>query len=759
MSNEKIKHKNLHSLSMLCITAVLLFLNIMLFSTVLTGCGAGKTKGTESDGASGSSDRTGRFVESKMVLPEEIGSVIKMKQLSDQTIEVVGRDKDYSLWVAKSSDSGTTWATSQLTDIATYDIVTIADDGTIAVIDYAENGSCPVTVVEPDGSAHSFSVELSGTDGVVYAAALDTEKNLVMTDTADATYIINTEDGSKKGTLDIEDETFISFLDIIGTDCIAVTREGVYLFDSITGKEKDELTAISELIQADDSLLYQHTDSGQPVVFARGEGADSIVFACYKGIYHYTIGGSVTEELVPGAQAALGNSGSIFYGISMQDETHFLVAGSNGMEAAVYSYVYDSDAAASPDQELNIYALEDTDTLRQAVSIFRQQEPDIYVNLEVGMTDGSGVTLEDALKTLSTDILAGNGPDVLILDGMPVDSYIGKGILADISDVVEDVDSSDGLIASIVKGSTEDGKIYAIPTRFLVSILTGDEKTTVAANSLKTLADRIVALAKEQSTPYVVQEKIAEGMLQDLYLADSPNWVNEDNSLDETKISDFLAQTKRIYDVDDHSNAESYQNYSESGVLNGYRYGSFDSLDLFTGTCSVEFGTIADVADYQTMLSAISEDGASYSSLSFDGHTAYVPFLQAGVVAGGNEEAGKAFVKTLLGKEAGEGSNGIPVNEAALKVQLQTLMDPTETSLAFSRDGSDKVYTIYYRSLTNEEVDEILAQLESVDEPALVDRTVQNLVVEQGSKYLKGELSLEQAVNAIMQKMNLYLAE
>ena len=79
--------------------------------------------------------------------------------------------------------------------------------------------------------------------------------------------------------------------------------------------------------------------------------------------------------------------------------------------------------------------------------------------------------------------------------------------------------------------------------------------------------------------------------------------------------------------------------------------------------------------------------------------------------------------------------------------------------MSFSRDGSDKVYTIYYRSLTNEEVDEILAQLESVDEPALVDRTVQNLVVEQGSKYLKGELSLEQAVNAIMQKMNLYLAE
>lgn len=47
--------------------------------------------------------------------------------------------------------------------------------------------------------------------------------------------------------------------------------------------------------------------------------------------------------------------------------------------------------------------------MRQAVNIFRQEYADIYVNLEIGMTDDNGVTLEDALKTLSTDILAGNG--------------------------------------------------------------------------------------------------------------------------------------------------------------------------------------------------------------------------------------------------------------------------------------------------------------------------------------------------------------
>ena len=30
----------------------------------------------------------------------------------------------------------------------------------------------------------------------------------------------------------------------------------------------------------------------------------------------------------------------------------------------------------------------------------------------------------------------GNGPDIILLDGLPVESYIEKGLLEDISDVI-----------------------------------------------------------------------------------------------------------------------------------------------------------------------------------------------------------------------------------------------------------------------------------------------------------------------------------
>lgn len=756
------KIKNRQKRSMLGVTVILLLL-VTLTAGIFTGCGkntGGGTDGTESSGANadGSAGGKGRFIESKVALPEEINSILRFKALSDGTLEIVGQDADYSIYVVKSSDGGGKWETTPLEDIS-YSNVAVAEDGTVAFLDYIENGLCPVTIVDADGSTHTFSIEMPAEDAFVSVAAFDSNKQLIVRDTLGGLYGIDCTDGSKTVTFEIDEDTYIPYFDVVGTNCYIVTSDKVLCYDTTTGKETDELTALTEQICSDDNLVYRNPDTGLPVTFAKAENDNSIIFADYKGIFHYTTGGAVVEELVQGGQTALSNSGASFYGVYMQEETHLFVAGNNGMEGALYSYTYDADASANLNQELNIYALQDSDTLRQTVNIFRQEYADIYVNLEIGMTDDNGVTLEDALKTLSTDILAGNGPDVLILDGMPVDSYVEKGILTDISDVVDEVKASDGLVDSIVKDSTKDGKIYAIPTRFLVSFITSDQQTVDAGKSTQALADRIETLAKDKSTTYVVQQKMAEELLLDFYNVDSQNWVKEDGSLDETKVSDYLTQVKRIYDVDDHRDIESYGNFSESGMFDGYRYGTLDSMDLFAERCKVEFGTIADVEDFQLMLSAGTTDGAVYGVLSNGGTSSYVPFLQAGVVSGGNVDAGKAFVKTLLGKEAGASSNGIPVNEAALKDQINALMGWTETSMAFNRDGSDKMYTIEYRSMTQEEADAILAQLEAVEQSALTDRTIQNLVIEQGTSYVKGEQNLEETVNEITKKVNLYLAE
>lgn len=86
---------------------------------------------------------------------------------------------------------------------------------------------------------------------------------------------------------------------------------------------------------------------------------------------------------------------------------------------------------------------------------------------------------------------------MLILDGMPIDSYIEKGILADISDVVDEIDTQDGILPNIKEGSKKDGKIYAMPVRFLIEIVEGDSSAVGSGSSLKKFAEMAEQLKKK----------------------------------------------------------------------------------------------------------------------------------------------------------------------------------------------------------------------------------------------------------------------
>lgn len=52
-------------------------------------------------------------------------------------------------------------------------------------------------------------------------------------------------------------------------------------------------------------------------------------------------------------------------------------------------------------------------------------------------TQGGEISARDALTRLYADIAAGEGPDLLLLDGVPVDSLIRRGYLEDIARLLE----------------------------------------------------------------------------------------------------------------------------------------------------------------------------------------------------------------------------------------------------------------------------------------------------------------------------------
>ena len=138
-----------------------------------------------------------------------------------------------------------------------------------------------------------------------------------------------------------------------------------------------------------------------------------------------------------------------------------------GHMGRVLKYTYSPDTPAEPDTELTVYSLLDNSYIRQVAAIFQKKYPDIYLSLEVGMTGEDGMTTTDALKTLNTEIMAGNGPDVMILDGIPEDTYIEKGMLADISSILDKAEKEDGILDNI-QGAIQRGRRKPVCNAFKI---------------------------------------------------------------------------------------------------------------------------------------------------------------------------------------------------------------------------------------------------------------------------------------------------
>ena len=83
------------------------------------------------------------------------------------------------------------------------------------------------------------------------------------------------------------------------------------------------------------------------------------------------------------------------------------------------------------------------------------------MKIDVVYEDKSVSTVSDALKKLNTEIMAGNGPDIICLDGIDTEPYIEKGILEDISDVIKDYDKNNLILSNVIDAYTDKGKIYS----------------------------------------------------------------------------------------------------------------------------------------------------------------------------------------------------------------------------------------------------------------------------------------------------------
>ncbi|ODM05121.1 ABC transporter substrate-binding protein [Eisenbergiella tayi] len=791
----------------------------LFLSAALLFAGCGKTGGEQEsvgDMAGGGDKTMGRYVEEEIGRPEEMERNGGIVRLADGTLQIF----DFNQGPFVSQDEGKTW-TKKYDDwsgmvgegyfmnaaaakdgslflvYSTYDAVSSeeGEEASQEEVSDAERSEQPDTepaetedtevqveesdmftidchymFVSPEGETREIMLPFDMDNYELITNCWYTPDGRLLASQGGAIYEINQEDGSPTVLFETDgDADTACFSD---TQMVAFTNTKAYRFDLVKGEllEQDEELDkfISGLTNNGEKGVYW--TSGNYSFLVAMDKDNTLYLACQDGLYQCMAGES-PKQLLQGTLCSMGDPSNGKYGMLVEDGPVFLVLFSSGLSR----FTYDETMPATPDKELKVYSLKKDQTLQQAVSAYQKAHQDVFVKYEVGMSGENGLTAEDAIKALNTEIMAGNGPDVIMLDGLPIESYLAKGMLADLSENLKAAEEKEEFFDNITRVYEEDGKIYAIPTRFRIPLLMGNEEFVSNIQDLSSLSAVMEEMREKNPEGSILSAYTPEILLKMLAIASEPTWSKEDGNLQEETVKEFLTQAKKIYDNEISGISDS----EKEEFLNSVR-GSDDSsgtaeetaLDiswsilnfLTKSQAQLAIGASQQVSlDFTNVISVPRvKPEVVYKPLSLQAENVFQAESIVGVSAKAAEpEMAREFVEMLLSYNVmSMQQEPYPVNAASFDSLFDTDMegDGAFGSMGISKDdGSVATLDLYW---PNEEEQKGLEQMvRSLKTPYLPGSPIEQAVLEAGVSVLEGNMSVDEGVAQIKQKIQLYLSE
>ena len=248
--------------------------------------------------------------------------------------------------------------------------------------------------------------------------------------------------------------------------------------------------------------------------------------------------------------------------------------------------------------------------------------------------------------------------------------------------------------------------------------------------------------------------------------------MKENGTLDEKKIKEFLEQSERIYqagkDAMDELKAAYPQAFDDSGQPVYERAGSIsgETAVLLSHNCKFALGDIFSPLDF-AFVNSMAEIDTSLSYALWNGQMAncFIPVNRIGISSRASQKAAaEKFVEYLFSEEGQMLSreDGFPVVEAVYNGEDYWNQGEAGNVLVTggssnSENGQELVYSIKVPSA--DKVNELKQLGKMLTTPVLDNTIITSAVCENGVRYLNGEISLDEAANAVMQQVNLYLAE
>ncbi len=723
------------------------------------GCGAFFTAEQEEDG-----DGTGkgRYIAEEIQIRSDNQDLYTVRSLTvcnDGKLRAITENAVYA-----SADDGENWEAEEWpAEIVGSDQIMAADmdrDGNMFLVcSYEDPGYYYISAA---GEVRELEVklpELDPSDGydseedvfindLSEVMLLSEEQVLGYNDKAEL-YLIDLHSGAITGAYGERHEvSTMEAYTVAGTTLIyKLQEEQIRYVDIDTGEE----LAVENVIQEYFSQTDIQTLSGNfPYQLAPVADGSGFYFCDASGLYRYIFGSSQIELIVNGATTYLSNPEYVFWSMAAvgDDEFYFRCADGEWQEVLLH-YYYSEDVNTTPETELKVYSLYDSQMLRQAVADFQIEYSNYYVQLEIGIGYSDNKSTAEALWELDNQIANGDAPDVIIANGdFPVADYADQ--LTDLSGLLAELTAADTYFENIIYTYEADGTVPAVPTRFAVPMLAGDPDVLAEIDSFAAMADYIARTWEEDAAAaaagFVPMLELEDYLLygyQELYM----NAEGEYTAKLETFLDALSALPLTVYEEDDIDTLYYWGGYTPV----------IEQSDVFMllGQMPLNNGYVKGFDAYKTVLS-INE------TLGWDCRVFYEDsYLPIDVVAihqdSRRPEAGEAFIRYLLSEPFQQKSyyeqEGLPVLQEGLYAQyLESGAGGSgRVEIAVADEEGNEISAGYDEiEFTADHYEELLTLCEQLETPVIYEYELADTLRDYVREYLLGHQTKRETMEQLV---------
>lgn len=720
---------------------------IMMILTVFAGCKSGSSddKGRVS---------MGRYVEQKLELPDDLagGYIISAFTNAENKLEVyVYQDTGIQSLIYTDgtwTKQDCSWLTSTELEGKYITDITMGKDLKYYVL----------TMDQFDEEGYS-EIYWKDKDSVEKIAIPWLEKKHAVSDTEEQFPFVQKIDIMSNGNIvmaDLLDDSIHVFDQSNGNDITDVTYIEPYTIDgdNIIGYSEEK----QKLVSSDEKVSYTYDPKDMNTILQKSN--DGLYQLNKQGISVMNNGGTIWQTVVDGGLTSLADVTLEYKSLCVIEKAQkeFAVLARNG---SLFYYTYDANIPSVPEKQISIYSLFLNTTVQQAVVKYQTSHPNYQIRYSYALEtpypyvkeskENTIAQISEYVRTLNTELIAGNGADILLLDGLPKESYIEKGILEDISSVIQPMVDSNELNTNIMKNYITDSGCYYVPLRFQVPIIYGNNDVVKNSTSL----DAMLEYVNKNPNDVIFQNIGSKDLARTFFGIYSKDIINEDNTLNETGLQNYLDLLSAIM------NQGGELDYMFVGNGSTQVVNAIDLDDGFGYSARPDGENMGYIKQLQVLEDCVvplhleKKNGMVYNTLNHQ-------YIESGLFginkASKDKETAKDFLQYVLSEEIQSGNtmDGFPVATKELDALMTNEKALDGVSICSStQDGK----TLTYSTPEYEQVQELYEKMKTLDTPLSYDCTLSELIIEQAAKYLDGDQTKDEAIKNMTNTVSRYLAE